>query len=195
MVLDFERFSKLLICFWALLILIGCAGGNTTIRSFFRKEVDLSYIRKVAVLKFDNHSQDKFAGDRLRDLVANEILALGIFDVVDRSVVDFVLKEELGKETVNLSKSDLIRIAKRLKVQGLILGSVDDYRLANRGSFSYPVVALTLRLVDGKTGEIIWSSSGTKTGYSFWGRLFGFKPKDIMEISFDLVRGMLRKLR
>ncbi len=193
MELGANRYRKFLVL--ALFLVISCARGTSTMRTFVREGVDISYIKRVAVLRFENHTRDKFAAERLRDIVANEILALGVFDVVDKSLVDLVLAEEIGKKGVALDKGTIKRIAKRLGVQALILGSVDDYRMESRGSFSYPVVALTLRLVDGRSGEIVWSASASKTGYSFWGRLFGFKPKDVMELSFDLVHAMLKGLK
>ncbi|NPA15985.1 MAG: hypothetical protein GXO44_05495 [Deferribacteres bacterium] len=193
MELDVNRYSKLLVLM--LFFVVSCASGTGTMRVFVREGVDISYIKRVAVLRFENHTRDKFAAERLRDIVANEILALGLFDVVDKSIVDVVLNEEVGKKEVSLDKGTMRRIAKRLGVQALVLGSVDDYRMESKGTFSYPVVALTLRLVDGRSGEIIWSASASKTGYSFWGRLFGLKPKDIMEVSFELVHSMLKRLK
>ncbi len=192
MELDLNRYCKLLMVF---VVLVSCAQKGVTKRVFVREGVDISYIKKVAVLRFENHTKEKYAGERLRDIVSNEILALGIFDVVDKSFVNFVLGEESEEEKVTIDKRMVKRLAKRLGVQGFILGSVDEYKVENRGPFSYPVVALTLRLVDGKSGEIVWSASASKTGYSTLGRLFGVKGKDIVEVSFELVRSMLEDLR
>jgi len=187
-------FSKLIILTVISLIILSCSTQQIH-QSFLRKEVDISYIKQVAVLKFENNSQQTYAAERLRNIVMTEILALGLFDVVDKALVDMVLTEEVVGEQGGYNKATLRRIAKKLGVQALVVGSVDSYDIMREGSYSYPVVALTLRLVDGSTGEIIWQASGTASGYSTVGRLFGLKPKDLTQISFELVESLLRSLK
>lgn len=183
--------------FWVIILLtviISC-GPKQMQQSFLREEVDISYIKRVAVLKLENNSQQNYAAERLRNIVMTEILTLGLFDVVDKALVDMVLTEEVVSEQGGYNKATLRRIAKKLGVQGLVVGSVDSYDIMREGSYTYPVVALTLRLVDGSTGEIIWQASGTESGYSTIGRLFGLKPKDLTQISFELVESLLRSLK
>ena len=178
----------------AVLILVSCAKKGT-MRHFVRQEIDPSYIKRVAVLRFENHSKEKYAGERLRDITTTEILAMGLFDVVDKAVVGIILEEETGGKAEALDRITLKRIAKKLKVQGLMMGSVDTYEEKRDRNYSYPVVALTLRLIDGASGQIIWQASGTETGYSTSERLFGITPKDLSQVSFQLVERLLRTLR
>ncbi len=177
-----------------MLTLISCAKKGT-MRHFVRQEIDPSYIKRVAVLKFENHSKEKYAGERLRDITTTEILAMGLFDVVDKAVVSIILQEETGGKAEALDRITLKRIAKKLKVQGLMIGSVDTYEEKRDRNYSYPVVALTLRLIDGASGQIIWQASGTETGYSTSERLFGITPKDLSQVSFQLVERLLKTLR
>ncbi|WP_169311171.1 GNA1162 family protein [Thermodesulfatator indicus] len=163
-------------------------------KSFVRSGVDIGYIKKVAVLTFQNNSQDNFAAERLRNIVITEILSRGIFDVIDKSLVDTVLLEEGITEQTIYNKITLRRIAKKLGVQALITGSVDTYEIVREGTYSYPVVAITLTLIDGSTGEIVWRASGSLTGYSTIGRIFGLKPKDLTQLSFELVQNLLKQL-
>ncbi len=192
--LDKIIFIRFLILTVSSLIMVSC-GTQQIHQSFLRKEIDISYIKQVAVLKFENNSQQTYAAERLRNIVMTEILALGLFDVVDKALVDMVLTEEVVGEQGGYNKATLRRMAKKLRVQALVVGSVDSYDIIREGSYSYPVVALTLRLVDGSTGEIIWQASGTASGYSTIGRLFGLKPKDLTQISFELVESLLRSLK
>ena len=174
--------------------LISCAKKGTVTR-FVRQEIDPSYVKRVAVLKFENHTKDKNAGERLRDITTTEILAMGLFDVVDKAVVAIILQEETGGKAEALDRITVKRIAKKLGVQGLVIGSVDTYEEKRNGNYSYPVVALTLRLIDGSSGQIIWQASGTETGYSTVERLFGIAPKDLSQVSYQLVRRLLRTLK
>ncbi len=194
---SYNRFKFFFLIF-LLISFISCIGRNTIRhKTFLRKDVDISYIKKVAVLPFENHTKDENAGEIVRDIVITEILAMHIFDVVGKTFVNFVVNEETGGETLEttFSKETLKRIAKRLKVDGLIVGSVDEYKLKRDGMYSYPVITLTLRLIDGKSGILIWQTSGTITGYTNLGRLLGLKSKDINELTFDLVERLLSRLK
>ncbi|WP_456431526.1 CsgG/HfaB family protein [Thermosulfuriphilus sp.] len=163
--------------------------------SFVREGVDPSYIKRVAVLKFENNSQDSYAAERLRNITMTQILSLGLFDVIDKAMVDVVLEEQMLGDKVSLDKSTLRRIAKKLGVQALVVGSVDAYEEKREGSYTYPVIALTLRLIDGASGEVIWQASGTASGYSTVGRLFGLRPQDFTQVSFNLVERLLKTLK
>ncbi len=187
--------SKIAVLLINLLILIASCGIHQMMESYLREGVDTTYIKKVAVLKFENNSQDNYAAERLRNITMTEILSLGLFDVVDKAMVDVVLEEQMVGEKVSLDKSTLRRIAKKLGVQALVVGAVDAYEENRDGSYTYPVVALTLRLIDGASGEVIWQASGTASGYSTSGRLFGLRPKDFTQVSFDLVERLLKTLK
>jgi len=188
------KFLKLLTGIFILLILFSCA-NRQKIDYFIRKEVDPSYIKRVAILRFENNSQESFAAERIRNVVITEILAMGLFDVVDKALVDMILEEEAIGEKMTLDKAALRRLAKKLGVQGLITGSVDTYEIVREGTYSYPVIAITLRLIDGATGEVIWQASGNVSGYSTIGRLFGLRPKDYTQLSFELVKRLLATLK
>jgi TolB-like protein len=185
---------KIVFVLMMVLFLINC-GEKATLKHFVRKEIDPSYIKRVAVLKFENHTKEKNAGKRLRDITTTEILAMMLFDVVDKAVVNVVLDEETGGKANAMDKITLKRIAKKLKVQGLMMGSVDTYEEKRDRNYGYPVVTVTLRLIDGSSGQIIWQAGGTETGYSTMERLFGITPKDLSQVSYRLVERLLKTLR
>jgi TolB-like protein len=180
-----------------LFFFIGCLGGkNIKMKTFVRENVDVSFIKKVAVLNFENHSKNESAGEILRDITITEILSMKIFDVIGKSMVDAVVDEESGgDEAPVFDKETLKRISRKLKTEGLILGSVDSFEEKRDGGYNYPVVTLTLRLIDGKNGSVLWQTSGTQSGYSISERLFGVKSKDINELSFELVEKLLSSLK
>ncbi len=184
----------IIILFLIFFVIPGCA-PKQKIDYFLREGVDPHYIRKVAVLKFENNSQESYAAERVRNIVMTEILALGLFDVVDKALVDMVLEEEALSDKILLDKAALRRLAKKLGSQGLITGSVDTYEIAREGTYSYPIIAITLRLIDGATGEVIWQASGNISGYSTLGRLLGLRPKDPTQLTFELVRRLLETLK
>lgn len=184
-------FSKLLMVCVISVVLSGCA-ANTNMESFFRKEVDISYIGRVAVMPIQNNSKDNFVSERVRDMVITQILSRGTFDVVDKGLVDSALRDE----AVNLKKapmdnSVMKRLGQRLNVQAFMMGTIDNAEQVQRGAVSFPDLAITLRLVDVNTGAIFWQASGHRSGDSLGKRLFGLGSDDSFRVSMKLLKRLL----
>jgi len=171
------------------LLLAGCGSKNVR-ESFFRQDVDLGFIETVAVLPFENNSNDKFAGERLRDITITHVLARQIFDVMDKGIVDNALKEEAIDMRTPLGSTSLKRLAQVLGVQAFLLGTIDQIEEGRKGNYTCPRIALTYRLVEANTGTILWQASGSRSGDSLGGRLFGLEPED----NFQVARGLADEL-
>jgi len=185
---------RFLVVFVMMFFLISCGEMSSTKKiSYFNWGVNLKKIKKIAVLPFQNFTHDKEIAKTVRDIVIAEILSQGIFDVVDPAFTDQVVFEEgIGKK-LRFDKATLKRIGERLGVQAVLLGSVTYFKMERQGSYTYPVVGISLRLIDVQTGKIIWECKGMKNGYSFWGRLLGLQPESALELTFDLVQDMLKE--
>jgi len=174
-----------------LFLLQGCAGTDSVQQTFVRDNVDLGYITRVAVLPFDNNTQDDFAAQRIRDITATRILALGIFDVVDKGIVDSALREMAIDKDTPLDVPVVKRLGQRLGVQAFVCGTVNSIGENRQGSFTYPQVALTLELLDSESAQVLWRNSDTNSGYSLADRLFGLAPMDGFQITVSLLNSML----
>jgi len=175
-----------------LLFLAGCAAEKTpTTTTYIREGVDLNYITKVAVLPFTNNTKDEYSAQRIRDITSTEILAMGIFDVVGRGVVDAALRELAIDQDTPLDVQLTKKLGQRLGVQGFILGTVNGIGEQRQGSFSYPEVSLTLELMDAESALVLWRCSYTMSGYSLTDRLFGLDPLDTFQITVNLLQTML----
>jgi len=174
-------------------ILGGCASGPTT--SFVNENVSFGYIQKIAVLPFENHTQEGFAGERIRDIVTTEVLSRGLFEVAEKGDLERFLREEMVvREHYSLDQATAKRLVPRLNAQAYLAGAVDDFKEMRNGSYSYPIVAVTLRLVDSESGKIIWQASGHESGYSTTGRLLGLAGDDANQVTFSLVKRLLNTL-
>jgi len=177
-----------------IILLNGCA-GRTTQESFLRKDLDVGFVTDVAVFPFENNSQDRYASGRLRNVMITRVLASGLFNVVDKGLVDSVLNDEaveLGRSGVD--PLVLKRLGQRLKVQAFFFGTVDSSGERHRGSVAVPEISATLRLVDAATGTILWQASGHRNGDSVAGRLLGVMPDDHFQVSLSLVRDLLTEI-
>lgn len=169
----------------------GC-GSRTVSDSFMREDIDFGFVQSVAVLPFANNSSDQYAPMRARDITITQTLALGLFDVVDKDLVDSQMFNDAIDPNLPIDPLALKRLGNRLRVQAFILGTVDLAEINKIGATSYPEMALTLRLVEAETGIILWQASGHLSGESFTRRLFGVKPNDSFKVTLDLVRALLR---
>lgn len=179
----------LLLLLLLLTVLVGCAKQPAY---YAAETLGLGYVKRVVVLPFENHTDNKFAHQRFHDTVTTEILRRGLFEVVEKGEAQRFLREELvRKQQETLDQATARRLGRELGVEAYMAGSVQDFSEHQNGTYRYPVVAATLRIVDIKTGQIIWQSSGSESGYNTSGRLFGFVGEDINQVSFRLAQRLL----
>ncbi len=174
-------------------ILSGC-GVKTSSQSFLREDTELGFVQRIAVLPFENYSKDEFAAARARDFTITQGLAMGLFDIVDKGLVDSVLQEEVIEPGVPLDESMTKRLGQRLKVQAILLGAVDYAGEGQKGNFAFPELSLTMRLIDVDTAVVLWQASGYGSGYCLWKRLFGLAPRDIFQVGLGTIEDMLETL-
>jgi hypothetical protein len=74
-------------------------------------------------------------------------------------------------------------------------GSVGIYDENRNGSYTYPVVSVTLCLLDVRNNKIIWQASASETGYGTWSRMLGFASEDFNQVSFRLAQKVLSTLK
>lgn len=179
--------------FLAFLILApsGCGSKSSTTQTFLREGVDLTFINRVAILPFENNTQDEYAAKRIRDITATQIMANNIFDAVDKGIVDSALRDMGIDPSTPLDTPIVKRLAQRLNVQALVIGTINNIGENRQGSFSYPEMSFTLQLLDGESALILWRSSDTLSGYSLSDRLFGLDPMDAFQITIKLLNTML----
>ncbi len=180
------------------LILLGLAvtgcGGRFDSEYYMRDNVDMGAITRIAVMPFQNFTSDQFVADRTRDVATTQLLSLGIADVVDRGLIDSVMAEEVIDPKLPIDQINMKRLGQRLNVQAFLLGSIDMAGEKRTGTVAYPVLGVTLRLVDAQAGLVIWQGSGRWTSETVTGRILGTKPTDDFHVSLELLKRMLRSL-
>jgi len=186
----FPIFAAMLL---AATLLGSCTTGQVT--NYVREGADLTFVKKIAIMPFENNSKEKFAPGRVRNVVVTQILVDKLFDVTEVGQLEKVLEEEANKNATSLDETTARRIGKRLSVQAFLLGAVDEYDVERKSSYSYPKMAMTLRLMDAETGIILWQASGSDSGYSSVNRILGNEGSNETEVTFALVRKLLASLK
>lgn len=176
----------LLICV-LFLIVVGCRSNGPS-PYHVRQDVDFSFIKNVAVLPLENLSNAKDAGEIVRRLVISELLASGLVNVVLPGEVMSAVKDLKIKNVSSLNKKQIKKLGQDLKVQGIVLGSIEQYGYAKIGSGTAPEITITLMMADTGTGDIIWSATKRRGGDGFFARHFGATSQTLSKTALDVVR-------
>ena len=188
---------KIRVMVLVLFIFAGGCGGSSAIR-YVNPTANFSYIKKVAVLPFNNLSDDRYAGERIRNTLIIDLMSRGVFDVVEQGEVSKVLAvvfRETGFEegkAVPVDKETLKLIGEKLSIQAVILGSVDEYSGGGFGGGG--VVSIAMRMLDTSSGTILWQAKTTEISRSVWRKLIGIEEVDRSELTKNAVKHALDTL-
>jgi TolB-like protein len=179
-----------------LLLIFSVVGCKGSVIRYINPEANFSYIKKVAVLPFNNMSNDRFAGERVRNTLTVDLMSRGVFEVMERGEVTkamgLVFRAAGFEEgsAVEVDKETLKLLGERLGVQAVILGSVDEYESGGRRS----VVSLSVRMLDTSSGIVLWQAKSTVTGISTWRTIVGLEELDRSTLTRAAVKDALDTL-
>jgi len=163
-------------------------------KAYVRENVDFGFVQKIAVLPVENNSKDEFAPELVRDITITRILAMKLFDVTDKGLVDSFLREEAIDPGKPIDAATIKRLGQKLNVQSLLLTTLDISADSRKGTMSYPEMSVTLRMLEVETGMVIWQSGGHQSGDSIWRRLFGLAGRDKYQVTVSLVEDILHTI-
>ena len=169
-----------------------CSGCSSTGHHFTSSAVGLGYIERIAVLPLENFTGSKGIEDRTRELLITRLLGHHLFDIVEKGKLHCFLREEIrSKEKSLIDQRTAKRMAREFNIEAYMTGSIDEFKEMRNGSYSYPAIAITLRMVDINTGKVVWQASAADSGYSTVGRLFGLTAEGTNEVLFRLIDRLL----
>ena len=126
--------------------------------------VGIQHRTKIAVVPFSNYTETPLAGERAKAITAAVLESRGFRHVVvyQATPKDTVLFPSM---TAVESQQALSMWAKKMHACYMMTGSVNEwtYKVGLDGE---PVVGLSLQLIDLKTGHILWTAVGSKSGGS-----------------------------
>jgi TolB-like protein len=170
----------------------GCSGVPPT--TFVHPEYNFSYVERVAVVPFENLSNDQGAGARTSRYFVSELLKTEAFEVVEPGEVSRALEKFGVVRTGDLTKQQILELGKELGVQALFLGSVGESTTIRTGTTSSNVVTLDVRLVETDSGVTVWSTTNTEGGRGFWSTLFGTGERSRSEVTRRCVQRTIEAL-
>ncbi len=168
---------------------LSCAGSTR----YVNPSGDLGVVKTVAVLPFENLTQDKLVADRMQKIFTTELLALNAFQIVPNGDVVRAIRAT-GVDPGALAADDVKRIGQALKADALFAGTVVEFDEGRGGGVPQPVVTLQVRLLDTATAATLWSVSRTSSGATVTARLFGLGGKSASVVAQEIIREELHRL-
>jgi TolB-like protein len=176
------------------LTLLALAAGCSSPARYVRANADLGVIQAVAVLPFENVTNDRLAPERVHRIFLTELLAFDAFQVVEPGQVARTLRRD-QLDPANLTPEELKRLGESLKAQAVFLGSILEYDEGRgTGSAPSPRVKLQLRLLDTETGTTLWSVVRSAGGAAITARLFGIGGEPASSVAGEIIRSELDRL-
>ncbi len=179
---------------WAIVMLTQLFGCGMAATTFTHPDYNFAYVERIAVIPFENLSEDRGAGARMSRYFVSELLNVEAFDVVEPGEVSDAMVTVGTLRVAELTPELIVDLGRGFRAQALFLGSVTESATVRRGSSSESVVTLDVRLVETETGVVIWSTTLTESGRGFWGGLFGTNGSSMGEVSRKAARQAVQEL-
>ena len=148
--------------------LAGCAspagsssGGAGTDEPNVYVAREAANIDKVGMLPFK--AATTLIGASVSDMFVTELMKMDRYELVERAQMSGVLGEtEVALS--GLTAGQAARIGQMAGAQGVVVGTVSEYETVALGGRTYPVVGISIRLIDSATGKILWSVDHSARG-------------------------------
>ncbi|MBF0136250.1 MAG: hypothetical protein H7833_20555 [Magnetococcus sp. DMHC-1] len=158
--------------YFSLLLIFGLLAGCTFLG---RHEVEApveapkEFNFTVAVLPFENFSNNPGVGHSISELVATELASRKVFRIQNESETRRILVD--GK--VDMDRLDDISLARNfaelLRVDAVLIGSVPEFSYQH-GLQEKPTVGLNVQLIRAHDGLVLWHGSQALMGSGYWQR-------------------------
>lgn len=115
------------------------------------------------VLPFANHTETPMAGNRAESIAEALLHAKGVGKV--KRYTATAQQEALFDAGSNKRQEDALVWAREQGIRYALAGSVDEWRY-KVGVDGEPAAGVTLQIIDIASGDVVWSGTGGKSGWS-----------------------------
>lgn len=185
--------STLLWACISLFVLTAACGGRQ-LKSYHDPEMDFGMIETIAVLPFDNVTNDRASAARVRDVFSTMLQATAQFYVIPRGELSRALASMGARDPEAPTVDEVKKLGKMLGVDAIVTGLVREYGEARSGQARAAMIALSVQMTETQTGRIIWSASTTKGGIGFYERILGGGGEPMNIVTEDAVAELITSL-
>ena len=183
---------KIIVAFLVLVSFAACSSATSEV--YKDPNMDFGTIQVVAVMPFLNLTREQQAAERVRDVFMNMLLATGGVYVLPAGEVARGISRAGISDPSGPSTEDLIKLAGIVKANAIFTGVVREYGEVRSGTTAANVVSVSMRMLEAKSGKIVWSASSTKGGINLGDRLFGGGGEPLNDVTEKAVNDLIEKL-
>lgn len=145
------------------LVLLWLAISSCTTVNVQNAPVNLDARASWVLLPIINHTATPQAGLRAEAILESLVRAQGVSDL--RKYPAKLNSESLFEPVERSAVDEALKWARKEQAIYALTGTVDEWRY-KVGVDGEPAVGITLQLIDMANGRVIWSATGSKTGWS-----------------------------
>jgi TolB-like protein len=118
----------------------------------------------IAVLPLENLSGHAEYGERFSRLVWAEVGRTARYQIVDVGEVDAMLVEFRIRSAGSLTREQVLKASGRLRTRWILAGALLECGTIRTPDGELPTFTLALRLLDGKSGNVVWTDVRARSG-------------------------------
>ena len=145
-----------------LLALVACLTACTTTSTMTSKAA-LDSNAKWAILPLENHTDTPQSALSAEAIAEHVLRARGVTSIAHYPTT--LARDSLFEPTERRTVDEAKKWAREQGIQYGLTGAVEEWRY-KVGIDGEPAAAVTLQLLDLETGQVLWSASGARSGWS-----------------------------
>lgn len=178
-----------------ILAFISACSSAATPYTFVRKNHDQPEVKKVAIFSFHNNTMIIEANKIVIGAFVASLVKMKKFKVeFPGNIKNFLVSERIIVRTgVDLNTIKLM--GKRLGVDAVIMGRIEEFvGMEEKKRGVIPVVSISSRMVDVRTGKILWMAQHRKTGDDYIKVLDFGKVRSVGKLTQKVVLEMIKTM-
>lgn len=178
----------------AVVLIAGCSGHRGGQATFHDPSMDFGLIQSVAVLPFGNLTIAPQAGESVREVFMTMMQATVDVYVHPPGEVRRAISRVQPVDPTEPTAEEVTRLAENLGADVVITGKVMEFGQVRSASASANICTVSVRMIEGQTGSVVWSSSTTRGGIGTSERLLGGGGEPMNIVISKAVEDLLDRL-
>lgn len=174
---------------------ISACSSATTPYAYVRKNHDQPGVTKVAIFSFHNNTMIAEASKIVTGAFVASMVKTKKFKVeFPGNIKSFLVSERIIVRT-GVDLDTIRRMGRRLGVDAVIMGRIEEFvGIEEKKRGVIPVVSISSRLVDVRTGKILWMAQHRRTGDDYIKVLDFGKVRSVGELTKKVVLEMIETM-
>ena len=177
-------------------LLTGCSfiGSGSDKETYKNSLMNFAAVQSVAVLPFQNLTDDEEGAARVRDTFMGTLLATEAIYVIPPGEVQRGIERANLRNPATPSSEKIKTLGEILQVNAVITGVLREYGNVRSGQTEANLISLSLQMLEVETGTIVWSGAATHGGIGMTERLFGGGGDPMNEVTKEAINDLLDQL-